>query len=117
MWWIFFISFAFLLYYKIDELIDLYKRKDPEYQTELKIQQESFLEEQVEMTLQLKELIDCDCLITSISFTYMSFPATQIPVKIIQVDDDWVEFRTIKKKKETILILPIKEITSVSKII
>lgn len=117
MWWIFLFVIGVLIFSKLDEFIDLYKKKDPNYQKEQKIKQEEDLEEQLEMTQLLQELIDCDCLITSPNLIYMSYPTMTIPVKILYVDHDWVTFSTIKKKEKVQLILPIKNITSLSKVI
>lgn len=116
MWWMIVLLIAIMLFSKLDDIIDLYKSKNPHYQKEKEQQQLERDHERSEIIQQLKASIDLDCQIESDNLIYMSKP-NKIDAKVVSVDDDWVEVITAKRTKKIKLFLKIENITSVSKIL
>ncbi|WP_440896766.1 hypothetical protein ACS127_01755 [Amphibacillus sp. Q70] len=118
MWWIIVIFVAIMLFSKLDDIIELYKGKSPDYQKEKEQQQLERDHERSEIIQLLKDSIDLDCQIESDDLIYMSI-GSKVVGKVINVDDEWVELLTTKRarKQKMKLFLKIEHISSVSKVL
>lgn len=116
MWWVIFII-AIMLMSRLDDIIDLFKSKNPNYQKEKEKEQLQDEQERLEIVQQLRRSIGYDCQILSYDLVMMGFNGIKIKAKVVDLDDEWVEIETIKKRKEVKLLLKIKNISNVSKIV
>lgn len=117
MWWIVVIIIAVMLFSRLDDIIELYKSKSPHYQKEREKQQLEHDQERSEIIQQLKASINSECQIESNSLIYMSNSYNKLNAIVVNVDNDWVELLTNKKRKKIKLFLKIDHISSVSKIL
>lgn len=113
MWWI--VSFiAIIIFSKLDDVIELFKSKNPHYQKEKEQQRLEKAQDRAEIVQQLKASIDLECEVESVDLYYVTNSSNKVDAKIINVDDDWVELLVGKKKR---LLLRNENISSVSKIL
>lgn len=105
-----------MLFAKLDDVIELFKSKNPHYQHEKEKEQIEHQEERIAIRKQLNEARGLSCRIMSNQLIYISAD-TDINAKVIAVDDDWVELETTKKKKKIRLYLKVADITSVAKLL
>ncbi|MCI1819304.1 hypothetical protein [Carnobacterium maltaromaticum] len=117
MWWIVLLIIAYMLFTRLDDIIELSKSKSPDYQKEVEQRQYEHQQERKEITQQLRALIGSECRIKSSDLIYMSNGSSEIKAKISQVDDDWVEVLTLRKKKHLKVYIKIESINSLSKIV
>lgn len=116
MWPLVIVYAALLLYTFLDDILSLFKSKDPHYQKEQERQQLEQKNEQSEIIQQLHALIGQECQLESRQFSLLSKP-NKLTAKILNVEDDWIEFSYTKKSKTSTILFQTKEIQSVSKII
>lgn len=116
MWWI--LSFiAIILISKLDDILDFFKSKSPDYEKEKEQQRQEKAQERAEIIQQLKASIDLDCQIESDDLYYVTNSSNKVNATIISVDDNWVELIIRKKRKKRKLLLRNKNISSVSRIL
>lgn len=113
--WLFIIVIAIMVFTRLDDLIELFKSKDPNYQEIKEKEALEQLQQIEERRERLNSLIGLDCQIESLEFYLMSLPGT-MAVTIQAVDQEWVKM-TIKQKKPFDLIMKVADITAVSRIL
>lgn len=113
--WLFIIVFAIMIFTRLDDLIELFKSKDPNYQETKEKEQIELLNQRAELVERLHSLIGLDCQIESQLFYLMSL-SSKVEVTIQAVDQDWVEL-SVKQRKPFDLVVKIEDVTSVSRIV
>ncbi|MGC6768305.1 hypothetical protein ACYSNR_18100 [Enterococcus sp. LJL128] len=117
MWWIVLLIIASMLFSRLDDLIELFKSKNPNYQEEKQKEKLSYEQERIEIRQQLEELIGAACQITNPNLIYTASDSTRLEGVLLDLDDEWVVIQTTEKKKTRQLFLKLEEITHVSKIL
>lgn len=115
MWWLFIIMILLILFSKIDDINELFKRNNPNYRKEKEQERHEQLNKQLEIMQRLKQLIGEECQLESNQLYLMSLP-NKVQARILAVDEGWVEF-TVNKKKKITLVLKIEDIIAVSRIL
>ncbi|MRI84459.1 hypothetical protein GIY09_00905 [Aerococcaceae bacterium WS4759] len=113
--WLFIIVFAIMIFTRLDDLIELFKSKDPNYQETKEKEQIELLNHRAELVERLHSLIGLDCQIESQTFYLMSLPS-KLEVTIQAVDQEWVKL-IVNQRKPFELVVKIEEVTSVSRIV
>ncbi len=114
MGWIFGISIAILIFSQLDDIIELFKKADPNYQKEKEQESKEQMNLQSELRQQLKESVGCRCQIENKQFDLMSKPR-KIIGRILAIEEDWLAFEIEKNKN--ILILKVIDISNISKLL
>lgn len=115
MFWVFMI--AMMLFLRIDDVIDLYKSKNPSYQKEQELKAKEKSKEKIELLNLLHEHHNMDCVISFNNMMLLSKYSDKLMGKIMTVEDNWLEIETGKAHKRKRIILKIDDISTVSKII
>ena len=113
--WLFIIVFAIMIFTRLDDLIEFFKSKDPNYQETKEKEQFELLNHRAELVERLHSLISLDCQIESQTFYLMSLPS-KLEVTIQSVDQDWVKL-SVKQRKPFDVVVKIEDVTSVSRIV
>ena len=113
--WLFIIVFAIMIFTRLDDLIELFKNKDPNYQETKEKEQIELLNHRAELVERLHSLIGLDCQIESQTFYLMSLPS-KLEVTIQAVDQEWVKL-IVNQRKPLDLVVKIEDVTSVSRIV
>lgn len=116
MWWLVGIYVAIILFSRLDDLIELFKSKDPNYQKiKQQEQTDSDLERQ-EILQQLKDFQGCDCQIRG-TYLHLMNESNQLNGTIVNIEQDWVEITSTKGKKTKHYIININDIDSISRVL
>ena len=92
--WLFIIVCAIMIFTRLDDLIELFKSKDPNYQKTKEKEQIELLNHRAELVERLH---------------------SKLEVTIQAVDQDWVKL-TVKQRKPFELVVKVEDVTSVSRI-
>lgn len=102
MWWVIGIA-VILLYYKMENVLEILKNKDPEYQKIKHKEKQIEIEEKHELIDQLKANIGNIVTIKSDDLIYtnqnnMTWDISELTGKILEIDEDWINLEYRSKK-------------------
>lgn len=102
MWWVIGIA-VILLYYKMADLLEILKRKDPEYQKSKQKEKQIEIEEKYELINQLKANIGNIVTIKSNELIYVNqnkifSDMSELTGKVLEIDEDWINLEVKSKK-------------------
>lgn len=102
MWWVIGIA-VILLYYKMADLLEILKRKDPEYQKSKQKEKQIEIEEKYELINQLKANIGNIVTIKSNELIYVNQnkifrDMSELTGKVLEIDEDWINLEVKSKK-------------------
>lgn len=102
MWWVIGIA-VILLYYKMADLLEILKRKDPEYQKSKQKEKQIEIEEKYELINQLKANIGNIVTIKSNELIYVNqnkifSDMSVLTGKVLEIDEDWINLEVKSKK-------------------
>lgn len=102
---------------KLDDIIELFKSRSPNYQEEQDKRQKNLKSERALLIAQLYDLEGGECQVTSTDLLYMFVGSTEITGSLCAVDNDWIELEVMRKRKKMRVFLRVDNIQSVSRIL
>ncbi|SFO18301.1 hypothetical protein [Proteiniclasticum ruminis] len=102
MWWVIGIA-VIILYYKMEDVLEILKKKDPEYQKNKHKEKKIEIEEKHKLVDQLKANIGNVVTIKSDDLIYtnqnnMAWDMSELTGKILEIDEDWINLEYRSKK-------------------